>query len=90
MVSKFAEYSGFRKKSSYYSKGLLHMSYDDMKKTVTIGGSYCSLPHELLFSSPAKVSGQVEGVTTSAYSWFKGHGIVLEAAPYEENTRRQN
>jgi len=78
MLDQFAKESDFRKKSeTAYRRGWVNLSYNTEISGMGLNGSFCSLPHELLLSSPSEVFRDVSDARREAEAWFGRKGIRL-------------
>lgn len=78
MLDEFARESDFSKMSqTAYRRGRVNLSYDSEISGLGFNGSFCSLPHELLFSSPSEVFHDVSDARREAEAWFGEKGIRL-------------
>ena len=81
-ISELAREMKFRKKSeAQFKRDDVYLTYFEDRGVIYIGGSFCSLPHELLFSSPSKIEGQVASTENEVKEWFRSRGISLKVAP---------
>ena len=81
LLAEFAQDAKFRKTSeSTFRRGSVYMTQNQDFQDIRIGGSYCSMPNELLFSSPEEVENEVLTAQTEAFNWFKSRGIRLRLA----------
>jgi hypothetical protein len=79
MLDDFAKDSDFRKQSeTTYRRGWVNLSYIHEISGLGFNGSFCSLPHELLFSSPSEVFRDVANSEREAEAWFDQKGIHLQ------------
>ena len=78
MLDQFAREKDYRKVSETdYSRGWVNLSYASGISGLVLNGSYCSLPHELLFSSPSEIFHDVSNARNEAVAWFGRKGIHL-------------
>lgn len=83
MLDEFAGESDFRKTSeAEYRRGRVNLSYEGGIGGLGLNGSYCSLPHELLFSSPAEVFQEVSNAEKDAKAWFDKKGVHLRKVTF--------
>ncbi len=81
LLAEFAQDAKFRKTSeSTFRRGSVYMTQNPNLQDIRIGGSYCSMPNELLFSSPEEVKNEISTAQTEALNWFKSRGIRLRLA----------
>ena len=78
-ISKLASDMEFRQKSeTQFKRGDVYLSYSEDRGVMYIGGSFCSMPHELLLSSPTKIQDQVASAEKEVKKWFQSRGVLLE------------
>lgn len=83
MLDDFAKDSDFRKNSeTTYRRGWVNLSYIHEISGLGLNGSFCSLPHELLFSSPAEVFQEVSNAEKEAQAWFDKKGVHLQKVTF--------
>ena len=91
LLAEFAQDAKFRKTSeSEFRKGSVYMTYDQRFHGVRIVGSYCSMPNELLFSSPAQMASEVLQAQNEAKAWFKSRRFELRVADTSDESKMQN
>jgi hypothetical protein len=83
MLDEFAGESDFRKKSdTAYRRDRVNLSYESEMSGLGMNGSFCSLPHELLFSSPSEVFQEVSDAEKEAQAWFDKKGVHLRKVTF--------
>lgn len=83
MLDEFAGESDFRKKSdTAYRRDRVNLSYESEMSGLGMNGSFCSLPHELLFSSPSEVFQEVSYAEKEAKAWFDKKGVHLQKVTF--------
>jgi hypothetical protein len=87
LLAEFAQDAEFRKTSeSTFRRGSVYMTQNPNFQDIRIGGSYCSMPNELLFSSPEEVKSEVSKAQTEALNWFNSRGVRLQLADESNET----
>jgi hypothetical protein len=83
MLGQFAKESDFRKKSEAdYRRGRVNLSYESEIGGLGLNGSFCSLPHELLFSSSSEVFQEVSNAEKEVKAWFDKKGVHLQKVTF--------
>lgn len=83
-IYRFAKEADYRRTSNTdFKRGNVYLHHNDQFGDFIIYGSFCSLPWELIATSPDKVRSEIEGAETEAKEWFGGRGIDLAVVPSE-------